>query len=592
MNERINMGDKKPEITNTFTQIRRKNEISRSMISPFDKVLFLQRSIGNQAVLRLMKSGALRAKLRIGQPGDVYEQEADRVAEQLIRMPEQKKSPFSEDEMQRQPDMEEEILQSRQVPGFAPEVTPELESQISAIRSGGQPLPESTRAFFEPRFGRDFSSVRVHTDAMAKESTRAVNARAFTVGKDIVFGEFESPSETSEGKRLLAHELTHVVQQDKRRDGYLNRKPDSSIWGGFRIIGTRDFINRVRNDLNTLNGTSQGRSLLSAITSNRSPFYRSLIRIQSGACGFIGNIYYNASGCGVPDNCGGTSNWTSVPNYVYLFHEIVHAYLYYIANRGTHRDRECMATGLGSYFTSIPYNENRLRCELGFPIRPCYDGECTRFPSPTCPQMDKTEKTPSGKILPLIQRQVKGETKKEPAISGCAQEKKDFIKKGITGAKKSATKALSVLNKMIPLSYEEKAITSNFGRISSKQKDSIISRYKHIESNLDSKEIKCVQKCKKKSGFNLCAQGVTPGNKIFICPNFGTKGCEPESTILHESAHNAGAKDDIDKSDKYPPKNAENNAYSYEYFVIDVKKGLPDISLPPKREIEISIPEK
>jgi hypothetical protein len=89
MNERISLADKKPEVTsrNPVPQIRRKTESYQSMNSPVDRVLFLQRTIGNQAVGRLLKSGALQAKLRIGQPGDVYEQEADRVAEQVMRMP-------------------------------------------------------------------------------------------------------------------------------------------------------------------------------------------------------------------------------------------------------------------------------------------------------------------------------------------------------------------------------------------------------------------------------------------------------------------------------------------------------------------------
>ena len=89
MDERISIADKKPEVKsqNHVPQIRRKTESSQSMNSPVDRILFLQRTIGNQAVSKLIKSGTLQAKLRIGQPGDVYEQEADRVAEQVMRMP-------------------------------------------------------------------------------------------------------------------------------------------------------------------------------------------------------------------------------------------------------------------------------------------------------------------------------------------------------------------------------------------------------------------------------------------------------------------------------------------------------------------------
>ena len=80
------------------------------------------------------------------------------------------------------------------------------------LNSPGQPLDRGTRAFMEPRFGHDFSKVRVHTDAKAAESARAVNAQAYTVGSDIVFGTGRY-SANPDGKRLLAHELTHVVQQ-------------------------------------------------------------------------------------------------------------------------------------------------------------------------------------------------------------------------------------------------------------------------------------------------------------------------------------------------------------------------------------------
>ncbi|MDH3976490.1 MAG: DUF4157 domain-containing protein [Deltaproteobacteria bacterium] len=75
-------------------------------------------------------------------------------------------------------------------------------------------MPESTRSFFEPRFGADFSGVRVHTDRNASHLARSVNAKAFTKGRDVVFGSGQYSPESPGGKRLLAHELTHVVQQD------------------------------------------------------------------------------------------------------------------------------------------------------------------------------------------------------------------------------------------------------------------------------------------------------------------------------------------------------------------------------------------
>ena len=82
------------------------------------------------------------------------------------------------------------------------------------LRSPGQPLDANTRAFMEPRFGHDFSTVRVHTDSKAAESARAVDAAAYTVGRNVVLGKGQNTAGTETARRLLAHELTHVVQQN------------------------------------------------------------------------------------------------------------------------------------------------------------------------------------------------------------------------------------------------------------------------------------------------------------------------------------------------------------------------------------------
>ncbi|MGB8217853.1 MAG: DUF4157 domain-containing protein [Candidatus Methanoperedens sp.] len=218
MSEIAMLPAKMPE-ANKETKIAQtqKTDFSNSTNSSVDRILFLQRTIGNQAIQRLIKSGTIQAKLRIGQPGDVYEQEADRVAEQVMRMPDisgqasgtkiQRKCPRCRE------DKKDEKLQAKVVSDHTPEVTPQIEANINALKGGGQPLPESTRAFYEERFGHDFSQVRVHTDAKAAESARAMNAMAYTVGRDVVFGEGQYVPSTYAGRKLLAHELTHVVQQ-------------------------------------------------------------------------------------------------------------------------------------------------------------------------------------------------------------------------------------------------------------------------------------------------------------------------------------------------------------------------------------------
>ena len=84
---------------------------------------------------------------------------------------------------------------------------------IGSLRNGGERLPGPSRAFFESRLHYDFGQVRTHTGPRAEEAARSVNARAFTIGRDVFFGAGQFAPETKEGQRLLAHELTHVVQQ-------------------------------------------------------------------------------------------------------------------------------------------------------------------------------------------------------------------------------------------------------------------------------------------------------------------------------------------------------------------------------------------
>ena len=111
------------------------------------------------------------------------------------------------------------------------------------LRSPGQPLDERARAFMEPRFGWDFSSVRVHADSTAIHSARAVRARAYTVGHDIVFGAGQYQPGTLQGHRLLAHELTHVQQQSIEQTAKgVQRKPDKDDWSLVESTGEPRFV--------------------------------------------------------------------------------------------------------------------------------------------------------------------------------------------------------------------------------------------------------------------------------------------------------------------------------------------------------------
>jgi hypothetical protein len=164
----------------------------------------------------------LQAKLTVNEPGDQYEQEADRVAEQVMRMPDtapllQRKCGCGGSTASGE-SCSECASHSRQLQrGATPETSSSPATAPSIVHevlhAPGQPLDQSTRAFFESRMGHDFGGVRVHTDAKAAMSARAVNALAYTVGRDVVFGEGQFAPGTGTGRQIIAHELSHVVQQ-------------------------------------------------------------------------------------------------------------------------------------------------------------------------------------------------------------------------------------------------------------------------------------------------------------------------------------------------------------------------------------------
>ena len=173
----------------------------------------------------------VQPKLIIGSPNEPAEREADRVAEQVMRMPEPAslRQPLDAEEeeedqeriqpkrldsvVRRQLLNDDEELHKKPASSLRPPTRPDLRVRIATLRACGQPLTPSIRSFFEPRFGYDFGSVRVHADPTSAELAERVNARAFTVGRHVVFGQGQYVPNTTDGGKLLAHELTHVVQQ-------------------------------------------------------------------------------------------------------------------------------------------------------------------------------------------------------------------------------------------------------------------------------------------------------------------------------------------------------------------------------------------
>jgi len=158
---------------------------------------------------------------------EIQRQPMEEEEEELMMKPtsEIQRQPIEEEEeeiqpkaagIQRQEEEEEEeeaAVQTKAVEAQLAAASDELETRINAARGGGQPLDDSVRASLEPQFGRDFGEVKVHTDAEANELSQQLGAEAFTTGKNIFFRDDAYQPDSDSGKGLIAHELTHVVQQ-------------------------------------------------------------------------------------------------------------------------------------------------------------------------------------------------------------------------------------------------------------------------------------------------------------------------------------------------------------------------------------------
>jgi uncharacterized protein DUF4157 len=177
----------------------------------------------------------VQRKMTVSAPGDQYEREADRVADEVMRMPADDSPPTiqrmctecseeqsvqrmctdcsEEQEVQRQVDDEEEGTLQGKREGASPSQAPAgFGARLDSL-GGGSELPAAARAHFEPRFGRRFDNVRVHDGNAAAALAGSVRARAFTVGRDIVFGSGQFAPQSERGQRLVAHELVHTIQQ-------------------------------------------------------------------------------------------------------------------------------------------------------------------------------------------------------------------------------------------------------------------------------------------------------------------------------------------------------------------------------------------
>lgn len=163
-------------------------------------------------------TGYLQPKLAVSEPGDTYEQEADKIADHVMGTaePQLRRScdcggtcPDCQTQSPVSPRRQTNTLSiANSYPAGAPPIV------LDVLQSPGHPLDATTRTFMESGFGRDFSSVSVHTDDNAAASAHAIQGRAYTVGSDMVFASGQYAPATLAGRRLIAHELAHVVQQE------------------------------------------------------------------------------------------------------------------------------------------------------------------------------------------------------------------------------------------------------------------------------------------------------------------------------------------------------------------------------------------
>jgi Domain of unknown function (DUF4157) len=270
--DRSHLLQNKPELGNSVGLMGERGDLS----PPATEISGLSEPGGFAPVLHEL----IQPKLTVGAPNDKYEQEADRVADQVVKMPttgkdsvrnssiqnqfpviqalriekvashQQEHQDLEEREEKDQSDREDDqtIIQTKSYMGQSDNVGSNIQSQL-ASSIGGQPLPVDTRTLMESRFGHDFSAVQVHSDANAASMNRQLNAMAFTHGQHIYFGDGQYAPNTQTGEHLLAHELTHVVQQTGGKNKYSQQPNQQSLIVSDDKPFSNEQTNSVQGDL-------------------------------------------------------------------------------------------------------------------------------------------------------------------------------------------------------------------------------------------------------------------------------------------------------------------------------------------------------
>lgn len=268
-----------------------------SASTPVDRTTEIGRvngAMSNQMRLRAM---GVQAKLAVSSPDDQYEREADAAADRVMRMPADGQPPpslsrvtghtqrlcaacgeehesTSDTVVQRkcaECEEEDKTVQRKATGSESPAHVP-----ANPIPGNGSPLTSALRGFYEPRFGRDLSEVRIHTGGRAADIAGALHARAFTYGRDIVFGAGEYAPDSFEGRHVLAHELAHVAQQGhgpatvQRLGANPNCTDDQAAAIHQAIYDARGWLNKAIKKMET---TPTPAAVLSSLRRNFGPTY-------------------------------------------------------------------------------------------------------------------------------------------------------------------------------------------------------------------------------------------------------------------------------------------------------------------------------
>lgn len=230
--------------------------VQRSAAAAVSPAQALQRRLGNQGTHALISrliaapaqvSVAAPASVqfaRVSQPNDPAELEAREVARKVANMTEPAKPAAKTDEKEKK-----KTVQRDAIPAAAP-----APASVNVSPVGGSPLPSGVRSFMEPRFGADFGNVRIHTGEAAAQQSSALNAHAFTVGEHVFFGRDQFKPESASGRELIAHELTHTIQQGVA----VQRSEDTSVSQhapvGVQRLGISDALDWIADKANYIPG--------------------------------------------------------------------------------------------------------------------------------------------------------------------------------------------------------------------------------------------------------------------------------------------------------------------------------------------------